>query len=269
MRLAPPVAQAVATAEKPSNHRKSRQKERIGGSARGGAGAGWDQGPERAAHEATGSAAGAYRPAEKALSRSARPMDRRSRTGPPTACRAWTCRRAVDEESNLEKRRPVLGGQDHLPRHRIRRRPHGIGEKVEPGKSIPSQAELHFRAHDIGASECSRVDASVNPPQIVRVQGRSVQPLCGGGLRGPQGRQGSCGEHLERSTSWRRHRHRWMQGPEQHGGRSGTSRRSHGRQQHPLEAGIPSPGHEPRRPVDRCCAAGHRCSLHAQWLPTW
>ncbi|CAK6687229.1 hypothetical protein [Synechococcus sp. CBW1107] len=41
-----------------------------------------------------------------------------------------------------------------------------LATKSPPGKSVSSSAELYVRVHDISDEDCSKVDASVKPPQI-------------------------------------------------------------------------------------------------------
>ncbi|MEB3264296.1 MAG: hypothetical protein VKJ66_08000 [Synechococcus sp.] len=69
--------------------------------------------------------------------------------------------------SDTESKRLTYGGQNVFRGSASEVGRIALATKAEPGKSIPSQSELYLRVHDISTSECSRVDASVKPPQIV------------------------------------------------------------------------------------------------------
>ncbi|QPN67558.1 hypothetical protein [Synechococcus sp. CBW1006] len=71
-----------------------------------------------------------------------------------------------DWQSDNEKKRLEYDGQNVFRGSASEVGQIALATKSPPGKSFSSSAELYVRVHDISDEDCSKVDASVKPPQI-------------------------------------------------------------------------------------------------------
>jgi len=92
-------------------------------------------------------------------------------TGEETEGEANICYSLYDDTGDWQsdsndKKRLEFGGQNVFRGTASEVGRIALATKVAPGKSVSSQKPLLLRVHDISDQDCSKVDASIKPPQI-------------------------------------------------------------------------------------------------------